>query len=106
MTLAFAVPPPVGIAFDIPELVLLRAWAARNRLRLKIVLDRVRSGEQYEEVALLYPEGASEPSLVFWRTAEVVILERTKARPQRFRFLSDALEAAASAGAEAERGTR
>lgn len=84
-------PPPLGIAFDITELVFLRAWAEARGLRMEIALDRVRAEQHYEETVLLYPDGSGVPTLTLWRTADAVVLARSQRPPQRFGFLSEAL---------------
>lgn len=86
--------PPVGIAFELTELILLRSWAEARGLVMEIALDLARGGEACEEIAMLRRCRDEPPELIVWRSSEAVVLESINGDVQRFRFLSEALDRA------------
>jgi len=90
--------PPAGIAFEIAELTLLRGWAEARGLRMEIVLDQARGGEDCEELVLLRRSRDAPPAFIVWRSSEMVVVE-SGAGVKRFRFLSEALDGARVAAA-------
>jgi len=83
---------PAGIAFEIGELLLLRAWAEWRGLHMAIALDHVGHDGEYEEMIRLYPDGTRLPELTFWRTVGAVVAVSMFGAPERFRSISAALE--------------
>ena len=66
---------PVGVAFSVPELLILRAWAEYHDIRIVVELDHCVDGAEYEEVLALYPPGLSLRQWTLWRSREAVVVE-------------------------------
>ena len=43
-------PAPTGLSFDVPDLLMLHAWAEYHELRMTIDLDTFTGSEEYEEI--------------------------------------------------------
>jgi hypothetical protein len=86
---------PYGLAFPVHELVHVRTWAAQGGLRLRIALDQVLDGAEFEELLIL--ERAGGRRMTLWRTATNIILQSAGASPRAFTGLRAALDHAATA---------
>jgi hypothetical protein len=82
-----------AISFEVPELLLVTAWAEFHSLRMTIELDWCADGIAYEEVITLQPAERNGPPWLLWRTCESVVLQPMAGKPRRFETISDALEA-------------
>jgi len=82
-----------GIAFDVPELILLSAWAAFHGFGMSIDLDWHVDQVEYEEVVTLRQPGCSGPHWLLWRTAASIVLQPMIGRARRFDCITDALGA-------------
>lgn len=80
---------PVGIAFQVPELLMLAAWAEFHELRLVIELDHCVDGEEYEEVAVLYLPGSRLRQWMLWRAPDGVVVEPKSAAAFRVGNIAD-----------------
>jgi hypothetical protein len=65
---------PHGLAFPVHELVFIRAWAEKRGLSMKVLLDQVLEGAEFEEMLLvrgLVPSrhSLSRGSLTLWRVS-------------------------------------
>ncbi len=60
---------PHGLAFPVHELVFIRAWSEKRGLTLKILLDRVLDGAEFEEMLLIRGMIPSHRALTLWRVA-------------------------------------
>lgn len=87
--------PPRGYAFPIADLRTVRHWAERRGIRVDILLDHGRPGEEYEEVLAVSAAGAARPAWRLWRGAEHLVAERADGLVARFVRLEDALAALA-----------
>jgi hypothetical protein len=89
-----AASPPVrgGIAFSIPELLMLTAWAEFHGIRLVIELDNCIDGAVYEEVAALYPPGSPLRQWNLWRAPDAVVAEPMTGARLRAECISDLLQ--------------
>ncbi len=65
---------PTGIAFTVPELLILTAWAEFHEIRVVIELDYCISGAEYEEVVALYPRGSLLRQWTLWRARDAVMV--------------------------------
>ena len=81
---------PHGEAFAVHELVFIRAWAHARGLSLRILLDEVLDGEEFEEMLLL---GArkSRRVLRLWRVAGGVVSQAEGGSPHVFGGIHSAL---------------
>ena len=50
---------PIGLSFAIGDLVLLHDWAELHHLRMVVELDHCVEGDEYEEVAAIYPRDST-----------------------------------------------
>ena len=83
---------PTGIAFEVPELLLLRGWAEFHNLRLVIELDVCAEGEEYEELLALYePDGAFRRWML-WRSCDGIIVQPANGRTMLLDAMADVLE--------------
>lgn len=66
---------PGGIAFTVPELMMLTAWSEFHGIRLVIELDNCIDGTEYEEVAALYPQDSPLRRWTLWRAPDTIMAE-------------------------------
>jgi hypothetical protein len=83
---------PVGIAFSVPELLILRAWAEYHDIRVVVELDHCVDGSEYEEVIALYPPGRSLRQWTLWRSRDGVMVEPTHGRAFKAECISDLVQ--------------
>jgi hypothetical protein len=84
---------PVGIAFSVPELLILRAWAEYHEIRVSVELDHCVDGAEYEEVVALYPPGMSLRRWTLWRSRDGVMVEPRHGRAFKAACVSDLVQA-------------
>ena len=82
-----------AISFEVPELLLITAWAEFHNLRMTIELDWCAEGIAYEEVITLQAPGRRGPPWMLWRTCESVVLQPMAGKPRWFETISDVMEA-------------
>jgi hypothetical protein len=81
--------PPRGIAFEIDDLVALRAWANDHGVQMAIELD----SEEYEEILTFQAQRPGLQRWVMWRTGKDVIVQPLIGRPRRFPGVRAMIEA-------------
>lgn len=81
-----------GIAFTVPELLMLTAWAEFHGLRLVIELDHCIDGAEYEEVAALYSADSQLRQWTLWRAADAIVAEPMVGAGFREPCISDVLQ--------------
>lgn len=82
-----------GVAFDIPELILLSAWSDFHAFRMSVELDWHVDHVEYEEVVTLRHPDRPGLYCLLWRTTEDIVLQPMVGRARRFGTISDALAA-------------
>lgn len=82
-----------GLSFEIPELMVLSAWAEFHGMRMTIELDWHVDGMEFEEVITLNAPNRRGPPWLLWRTCESVVLQPMAGKPRRYETLTDALTA-------------
>ncbi len=81
---------PYGLAFPVHELVFIRAWAEKRGLSMKVLLDQVLEGAEFEEMLLvrgLVPSrhSPSRGSLTLWRVSGgAVVAQAQGGQPRVF----------------------
>ena len=80
-----------GLAFTIEDLVVVRDWAQRRRLRLAIALDRTLDGAEFEEMLVLSPAHGNRSTLTVWRTEDGVFAQAPHGVPHRFATIPELL---------------
>jgi hypothetical protein len=60
---------PYGLAFPVHELVFIRAWSEKRGLSMKILLDQMLDGAEFEEMLLVCGLVPSRRALTLWRVA-------------------------------------
>jgi hypothetical protein len=83
---------PMGIAFELSDLVMVQGWSEYHDLRMVVELDYSAEGEEYEEVLALYPQDSSFRRWMVWRGACDVVVQPMMGRALRFASVAEALE--------------
>ncbi|HJS85188.1 MAG TPA: hypothetical protein VJ779_06980 [Acetobacteraceae bacterium] len=83
---------PFGIAFSVPELLILRGWAEYHAIRVVVELDHCVDGAEYEEVIALYPAGSSLRQWTLWRSREAVVVEPRHGRAFKATCISELVQ--------------
>ena len=83
---------PIGLSFEIPDLLLLRAWSDYHDLRLAIELDVCLEDEEYEELLALYDRGRAFRRWMLWRSADGIVVQPAMGRMMLFDSMADVLE--------------
>ena len=82
----------VGLSFDIPDLLMLLAWAEFHDLRMIVELDTVIEGQAFEEtVALCHPVSLYR-LWVLWRSRDGIRVRPSMGREMMFDVVADALD--------------
>jgi hypothetical protein len=89
--------PPVlkGLAFEIPDLILLKGWADSRGAHLTIHLDHGSDLEDYEEVLAVGSAPGVPGKWMMWRGASAVVVRAESGRERRFRSVATAISALA-----------
>ena len=66
--------PPIGLAFEISDLILLQGWAEFHNVHMVVELDHWVEGEEYEEVIAFYAKGSPLRRCNLWRSASDMVL--------------------------------
>ena len=64
---------PVGLAFEVADLILLQSWAAFHELQMVIELDHCGAEGEYEEMVALYARGDRLLRWLLWRAGEIIV---------------------------------
>ncbi len=83
---------PTGFSFDVPDLLMMRAWADFHELRMGIDLDVCADGEEYEELLGIYDKDRAFRRWMIWRSCEGIMVQPAMGRRMSFDFMADALE--------------
>lgn len=83
---------PLGLAFEIPDLLLAQAVAEARGLRIVVETDHHGECEELEEALALYPVDGDACSCLIWRSAVSVVVQPIPGRAWQFQSLGDALE--------------
>jgi hypothetical protein len=76
---------PYGLAFPVHELVFIRAWAEKRGLSMKVLLDQVLEGAEFEEMLLVRGLVPSRRSLTLWRVSGgAVVAQAQGGQPRVF----------------------
>jgi hypothetical protein len=83
---------PMGLAFELADLVMVQGWSEYHELRMVVELDYSSEGEEYEEVLALYPEDSAFRRWMVWRGASEIVVQPMMGRAQHFASVAEALE--------------
>jgi hypothetical protein len=75
---------PYGLAFPVHELLFIRAWAEKRGLTMKILLDQVLDGAEFEEMLLVRGLVPSRRALTLWRITGGVVAQAEGGQPRVF----------------------
>jgi hypothetical protein len=84
--------PPIGLAFEISDLMLLQGWAEFHNVHMVVELDHWVEGEEYEEVVAFYAKGSPLRRCNLWRSASDIILQPLIGRSRHFSSITEALD--------------
>ena len=90
---------PMGLAFDVADLLMVQGWSEYHDLRMVVELDYTAEGEEYEEVVALYPPHSAFRRWMMWRGVSDIVVQPMMGRAARFASVADALETLIPAGA-------
>jgi hypothetical protein len=90
--LRIAADPPIGLAFEIADLMLLQGWAKFHDIRMVVELDHWVEGEEYEEVVAFYAKDSSLRRGILWRSAKDIVVQPLIGRTCRFGSVAGALD--------------
>jgi hypothetical protein len=83
---------PMGLAFEIPDLLLLQGWAEFHNVQMVVELDHCVEGEEYEEVVAFYSKDSQLRRWIVWRAASQIVVQPLIGRSCRFASVADALD--------------
>lgn len=83
---------PTGLSFDVPDLLLVQAWADFHDLRMEIELDVTAEGDEYEELLGLYYGASEYRRWMMWRSCDGIVVQPMMGRPMLFDTMAVALE--------------
>jgi hypothetical protein len=83
---------PTGLSFEIPDLLMLRAWTEFHDLRMSIDLDVCADGDEYEELLGIYDKDRAFRRWMLWRSCEGIVVKPAMDRSMLFDFMGDVLE--------------
>ena len=84
---------PAGLAFEVPDLVLLQSWAAFHDLRVVIELDKFDEDGEYEEMVAIYAGDRGPLRWLLWRpAADEIIVQPLMGRRIRSPSVVEAIE--------------
>ena len=83
---------PMGLAFEIADLMLLQGWAEFHDVQMVVELDHCVEGEEYEEVVAFYSKDSQLRRWILWRGIERIVVQPLIGRSCRFGTVADALE--------------
>ena len=83
---------PTGLSFDVPDLLMLQAWAEFHDLRMSIDLDVCAEGDEYEELLGLYDKQSAFRRWMIWRSHQGIVVQPTMGRTMLFDHMSDVLD--------------
>jgi hypothetical protein len=90
---------PMGLAFELADLVMVQGWSEFHSLRMVVELDYTAEGEEYEEVLALYPRDSAFRRWMVWRGANDVVVQPMMGRASRYASVAEALEHLIPSGA-------
>jgi hypothetical protein len=90
---------PIGLAFEISDLMLLQGWAEFHNVRMVVELDHWAEGEEFEEVVALYAKDSPLRRCNLWRSASDIILQPLIGRSRRFGSITEVLDSMIAAKA-------
>ena len=82
---------PMGLAFEISDLMLLQGWAEFHNVHMVVELDHCVEGEEYEEVVAFYGTDSALRRWILWRSARQIVAQPLIGRTCRFDSVADAL---------------
>ena len=87
---------PYGLAFPVHELVFIRAWAEKRGLSMRVLLDQVLDGAEFEEMLLVRGHVPSRHALTVWRIKGGVVAQAEGGQPRLFGGVHAALSHASA----------
>jgi hypothetical protein len=82
---------PYGLSFQVHELVFVRQWAEHQGLTMRVKLDQVIDGAEFEELLMISGPGQGRQALTLWRTDQSFIAQPSSGQPRGFTCVKLAL---------------
>ena len=83
---------PTGLSFEIPDLMMLQAWAEFHDLRMNIELDVCAERDEYEELVGLYDKTRAFRRWMLWRSCDGIVVQPAMGRTMVFDYMVDVLD--------------
>lgn len=83
---------PVGLSFEIADLMLLQGWAEFHGVQMVVELDHCVEEEEYEEVVAFYGRDSQLRRWILWRSADDIVVQPLLGRSCRYPTVAAALE--------------
>lgn len=83
---------PTGLAFNVSDLLMLRAWSEFHDMGMTIDLDIATDTEEYEEIVNICDISGSYRRWMIWRSADGIVVQPRLGRAMLFDVVSDALD--------------
>ena len=83
---------PTGLSFEIPDLMMLQAWAEFHDLRMNIELDVCAERDEYEELVGLYDKTRAFRRWMLWRSSDGIVVQPAMGRTMVFDYMVDVLD--------------
>jgi hypothetical protein len=83
---------PKGLSFEIPDLLLVQAWAEYHSIRMEVELHHCAGGDEYEEMLGLFSMATGFRRWMLWRSCDGIIAQPMVGRPMIFDTISEALD--------------
>ena len=83
---------PTGLSFEIPDLMMLKAWAEFHDLRMNIELDVCAERDEYEELVGLYDKTRAFRRWMLWRSCDGIVVQPAMGRTMVFDYMVDVLD--------------
>lgn len=84
--------PPTGLAFEVPDLLLMQSWAEFHDLRMAVELDCCTEDEEYEEMIALFSRSRGFRRWTVWRSRDGIVVQPMVGRRMLFEHVAEGLE--------------
>jgi len=82
---------PMGLSFEVEDLVLIRKWADLNDIIVAVRLDHGIAGEEYEEVVAFHRRLSACCGLIMWRNVGSIFVQPLVGIKTQYGSVRDAL---------------
>ena len=84
--------PPPGSSFEMPDLILLQAWAAFHDFRMMLRLDFCGNCDAHEELVVFRTATGGSRLWTLWRAVDRIIVQTADGNHEQFESVADAID--------------